>query len=131
VQVHELNNGEAIRPERPDVEVCRRGASRKTSAGAAELRLRWLPRERWSARRLKSGRYEIYIDSFPEPRWRGKVRISTDGGDYPHVLETLGCARNAEFPAPRFGVELCAPVRIGMGWVKAGPPNVVELRKSG
>jgi dipeptidyl aminopeptidase/acylaminoacyl peptidase len=29
----------------------------------------------------ESGRYEIYIDSFPEPR--GRVRISTNGGEYP------------------------------------------------
>jgi eukaryotic-like serine/threonine-protein kinase len=29
----------------------------------------------------ESGRYEIYIDSFPEPK--GRVRISTDGGEYP------------------------------------------------
>jgi eukaryotic-like serine/threonine-protein kinase len=29
----------------------------------------------------ESGRYEIYIDSFPEPR--GRVRISKDGGLYP------------------------------------------------
>ena len=29
----------------------------------------------------ESGRYEIYIDAFPEPR--NKVRISTGGGRYP------------------------------------------------
>ena len=29
----------------------------------------------------ESGRYEVYVDSFPEPR--GKLRISTDGGTYP------------------------------------------------
>jgi hypothetical protein len=29
----------------------------------------------------ESGRYEVYIDAFPQPR--GKTRISTGGGTYP------------------------------------------------
>jgi eukaryotic-like serine/threonine-protein kinase len=29
----------------------------------------------------ESGRYEVYIDAFPEPR--GKIRVSTAGGTFP------------------------------------------------
>jgi eukaryotic-like serine/threonine-protein kinase len=40
------------------------------------------PDTRWVALQSdESGRYEIYIDSFPEPR--GKLRISTGGGVLP------------------------------------------------
>jgi hypothetical protein len=37
---------------------------------------------RWVAYQSdESGQYEVYIDTFPEPR--GKIRISTAGGTYP------------------------------------------------
>jgi dipeptidyl aminopeptidase/acylaminoacyl peptidase len=40
------------------------------------------PNPRWVAYESnESGRFEVYIDAFPEPR--NKVRISTDGGRYP------------------------------------------------
>ena len=40
------------------------------------------PDTRWVAFQSdESGRYEVYIDTFPEPR--GKVRISTGGGVIP------------------------------------------------
>ena len=40
------------------------------------------PSPKWVAYQSnESGRYEIYVDSFPEPR--KKVRISTEGGQYP------------------------------------------------
>jgi Tol biopolymer transport system component/predicted Ser/Thr protein kinase len=43
---------------------------------------RFSPDTRWVAYQSdESGRYEIYIDAFPEPR--GKVRISTGGGAFP------------------------------------------------
>jgi hypothetical protein len=40
------------------------------------------PSPRWVAYQSnESGRFEVYIDSFPEPR--NKIRISTEGGQYP------------------------------------------------
>ena len=43
---------------------------------------RFSPDTRWVAFQSdESGRYEVYIDAFPEPR--GKVRISTGGGVFP------------------------------------------------
>ena len=43
---------------------------------------RFSPDTRWVAFQCdESGRYEIYVDAFPEPR--GKVRISTGGGMFP------------------------------------------------
>ena len=43
---------------------------------------RFSPDTRWVAFQSdESGRYEVYIDAFPEPR--GKVRISTGGGVLP------------------------------------------------
>ena len=40
------------------------------------------PSPRWVAYQSnESGRYEVYVDSFPEPR--NKIRISKDGGQYP------------------------------------------------
>jgi eukaryotic-like serine/threonine-protein kinase len=47
-----------------------------------EHNARFSPDSRWVAYASdESGRYEVYIDSFPNPR--SKTRISSDGGDYP------------------------------------------------
>ena len=54
----------------------------QTAANESEGRFSPEPSPRWIAYQSdESGRYEVYINSFPEPG--NRVRISTNGGSYP------------------------------------------------
>jgi eukaryotic-like serine/threonine-protein kinase len=76
------------------------------------------PNPRWVAYQSdESGRYEVYIDGFPEPRH--KVRVSTGGGQYP---EWSPAGDELFYVSP--GLKLMAvSLKIGGDSVETSPPR--------
>jgi Tol biopolymer transport system component len=76
------------------------------------------PNPRWIAYQSdESGRYEIYVDSFPTPR--NKVRISVDGGVYP---EWSPGGRELFFTSPQGGV-MAVNLKTAGDSLQAGEPH--------
>jgi len=73
---------------------------------------------RWVAYQSdESGRYEIYIDSFPEPR--GKTRISTSGGAYP---QWSADGRELFYLSPEFKL-IAVGLKAGAGAIEPSTPR--------
>ena len=78
------------------------------------------PDTRWVAFQSdESGRYEIYIDAFPEPR--GKVRISTGGG----VLPQWGAGGRELFYISPDSMLMSVSLKLGAGSVVAAAPHAL------
>ena len=65
----------------------------------------------------ESGRYEVYVQSFPEPR--GKWQISTGGGRFP----VWGARGEEIFYLRPDGKLMVAPLKLGVDSVEASAPH--------
>jgi hypothetical protein len=79
------------------------------------------PSPRWVAYESnESGKYEVYIDSFPERR--GAVRVSTAGGTYPQWGPISG-ARSELLYVSGDSKLMAAELTLAEGRVEASPPR--------
>jgi hypothetical protein len=87
------------------------------------------PSPRWVAYESnESGKYEVYIDSFPERR--GAVRVSTAGGTYPQWGPISG-ARSELLYVSGDSKLMAAELTLAEGRVEASPPRVVRADACG
>jgi Tol biopolymer transport system component/DNA-binding winged helix-turn-helix (wHTH) protein len=78
------------------------------------------PDTRWVAFQSdESGRYEVYIDTFPEPR--GKVRISTGGG----VLPQWGAGGRELFYVSPDSTLMSVTLKLGTGSLEPSAPHAL------
>jgi Tol biopolymer transport system component/DNA-binding winged helix-turn-helix (wHTH) protein len=81
---------------------------------------RFSPDTRWVAFQSdESGRYEVYIDAFPEPR--GKVRISTGGGVLPHWAPG---GRELYYVSPD-SMLMSVSLKVGTGSIEPSVPHAL------
>jgi eukaryotic-like serine/threonine-protein kinase len=81
---------------------------------------RFSPDTRWVAFQSdETGRYEVYIDTFPEPR--GKVRISTGGG----VLPEWGVDGRELFYISPDSMLMSVSLKLGTGSLGPTPPRAL------
>jgi hypothetical protein len=96
---------------------------RYLSTPADEMYGRFSPEQKphWIAYQSdESGRFEVYVDSYPERR--GAVRVSTAGGTYPEWGPISG-SRGELFYISASSKLMAAELRIEEGRVEASPPH--------
>jgi eukaryotic-like serine/threonine-protein kinase len=96
---------------------------RYLSTPADEMHGRFSPEQKphWIAYQSdESGRFEVYVDSYPERR--GAVRVSTAGGTYPEWGPISG-SRSELFYMSASGKLMAAELKIEQGRVEAAPPQ--------
>jgi Tol biopolymer transport system component len=85
-----------------------------------EIEGQFSPDTRWVAFQSdESGRYEVYIDTFPEPR--GKVRISTGGG----VLPRWGVDGRELFYVSADSMLMSVGLKPGTGALQPSEPHAL------